>query len=134
MKAWQDLNDSVQLYTTGLTNNPTSYWYIDHGVKIERFEEDGRIEINNAMLAGDHYEKVSEVEYAVFENNGWLPGCYQVCINTFTKRLNKVNYLISNCKEGSTYLDDLMARKAILSQKLDRYLELMENIDTFATK
>lgn len=132
MKAWKDLKATVSLYRTGLDAEPTSYWYLDHGVKIERFEEDGHFEIHNVMLAGDHYEKVSDAEYSVFRKDGWLPGCYQVCINTYNRRLDKINYLISLKKEGDEQLDDLMVRKAVATKKLDRYLELMENLPTFA--
>lgn len=134
MKAWDDLKASVSLYRTGLDAEPTSYWYLDHGVKIERFESDGRFEIHNVMLAGDHYEKVSDVEYAIFETEGWLPGCYQVCVNTFQRRLDKVNYLISTKRDGDEMLDDLMVRKAVLTKKLHRYLELIDQLPIFANK
>jgi hypothetical protein len=134
MKAWEELKESVTFYKTGLFADPTSHWYLDHGVKIERFEKDGRFEIHNVMLAGDKYEKVSDVEYAMFDSVGWLAGCYNVCINTYRKRLNKINYMISLKSEGDDMLDDLMSRKAVVTKKLNRYLELMENLSTFATK
>jgi hypothetical protein len=52
MKAWDDLvnNKDKSLYTTR-----DSEYYIDHGVKIERFD-DGRIEVKNTMTRGDMFE------------------------------------------------------------------------------
>ena len=45
MKAWEDLERDpyVSLYWTGDDLDPDSHWYMDHGVKIEKFK-DGRIE------------------------------------------------------------------------------------------
>ncbi len=139
MKAWEELSNdrNVTLVYTGLKDNPNSWFYIDHGVKIERFA-DGHYEINNVMLAGDHYDPVANDEYQMFEREGWLPGCYQVCINTFRKRLDKVDYLIGleveRQRVDEDRLDMLAARKGELSTKLNRYLELMENLSKFATK
>lgn len=130
MKAWQDLEQTVALYWTGDDREPKSHYYIEHGVKIERFTEDGRFEIKNVQLAGDHYEDVSDEERKVFETEGWLEGCYFVCQNTYTRRLNKVNYLIS-VEKDLDIMDDLMARKASLTKKLDRYYELSSKLSNF---
>lgn len=134
MKAWDDLeNDvNVSLYWTGDEREPTSYWYLDHGCKIERFVEDGRIEIKNVMTAGDWYEDVTEFERSIFEENGWLSGCYCVCINTYTGRVSKVEYLMSTQDPSSAMYEALSDRKEKLMKKLNRYYELLNNINTFA--
>lgn len=123
MKAWNDLEQSVALYYTGPSDNPNSFWYLDHGVKIERFK-DGSFEINNVMKAGDRYERVSDSEYEMFEQKGWLPGCYTVCINTYQDRLSTVNSLIQYARGED--LDKIMERKALLIKKVKRYSELLE--------
>lgn len=126
MKAWTDLeNDKlISLYWTGSSENPKSHWYLNHGVKIERFA-DGTIEINNVMKAGDNYEPISDEELKVFETKGWNAGCYLVCINTYGERLDSINRLISNARGQE--LDKLMARKAILTKKRNRYFEMYRN-------
>ena len=134
MKAWQQLeNDpNVSLWWYGDERNPTSHYYIDHGVRISKDAESGLIEVKNASLADEHYVKVTNEQFKIFENEGWLPGCYRVCIDTCNKRLNKVNYLIS-VEKNSDKMEELTDRKNKLLTKLDRYLELNEKLTTFAT-
>ena len=95
MKAWNDLENDpyISLYWTGDDRNPDTYWYMDHGVKIEQMK-DGSIEINNAMVGGDFYKRVTDSQYKVFEEKGWLAGCYNVCVETYKERLRKVDVLI----------------------------------------
>ena len=121
MKAWKDLEQTVSIYYTGPSDNPNTHWYLDHGVKIEKFP-DGSFDINNVMTNGDRYERVTDEQYQVFEEKGWLPGCYNVCAETYQKRLTKVESLIQYAKEET--LDDVMARKALLAKKVKRYEEL----------
>jgi len=139
MKAWEDLSNdvNVSLYYTGTSRNPKSFWYLDHGVKIERFE-DGTIEVNNVMTASDHYDSVSSDEYDVFNNDGWLNGCYNVCINTFRRKLSRIEYLI-NLENSREFISEermsmLKERESEMIKKLDRYLELMDNLPKFAVK
>jgi hypothetical protein len=126
MKAWTDLekDSNICLYWTGVPEEPKSHWYIDHGVKIERFTN-GTIEINNAMKSGDDYEPVSTEERQVFETEGWLIGCYTVCINTYSDRLFTVNELIK-ANRPSDDMDKLMYRKAVLIKKIERYTDLLD--------
>jgi hypothetical protein len=133
MKAWNELetHPDVSLYWTGDSRNPTSYWYLDHGIKIERFEDDGRIEINNAMTKGDNYETVTESEFSVFDRDGWLAGCYNVNINTINSKLDKLNVYIKSTKNMND-MDLLMERKGVLINKRNRYYELSEKLQIFA--
>lgn len=131
MKAWTDLEQSVSLYWTGDQRSPTTMWYLDNGVKIERSEE--TFNIYNTMV-GDRYERVKDDEYLVFENEGWLAGCYNVCINHFRRRLYKAEELISHeIKKGrQIHLPVLNERKEELEKKLDRYIELREKLPKLA--
>ena len=134
MKAWEQLeNDpNVSLWWYGDERNPTSYYYIDHGVRISKDLSTGLIEVKNASLADEHYVSVSKSQYAMFETEGWLPGCYRVCIDTCNKRINKVIYLLS-VEKNAEKTADLNDRLTKLQTKLDRYLELNEKLSTFAT-
>lgn len=134
MKAWEQLeNDpNVSLWWYGDVKNPTSYYYIDHGVRISKDLKSGLIEVKNASLADEHYVEVSKEQYNVFDTDGWLHGCYRVCIDTLNNRINKVSYLTS-LEKNSDKMEELKDRHKKLLTKLDRYLELNEKLSTFAT-
>lgn len=119
MKAWHDLEQEVSLYWTGDRRDPESYWYMDHGCKIEKFK-DGKIKIHNAMLAGDHYSEITDEQYEVFENRGWLAGCYIVCIDTYANRIMRASKLLRSNPDDQ----DTINRLEILRKKLSRYAEL----------
>ena len=135
MRAWEQLeNDpNVSLWWYGDERNPTSYYYIDHGVRISKDVETGRVEVKNAQLADEHYSDVSSIQYSIFETEGWLPGCYRVCIDTCKARLSKVDYLIS-IEKNEDRLDELMERKGKLSTKMQRYVDLKERLGIFAVE
>jgi hypothetical protein len=122
MKAFQELeNDpNVSLYWTGDDRNPDSYWYLDHGCKIEKFVDDGRVEINNVMMAGDHYCKITSEQYEVFMDRGWLAGCYRVCMETYSDRIIRARKLLNSSYDQ----DEVSNRLEILRKKLSRYVEL----------
>lgn len=134
MKAWQELeNDpNVSLWWYGEERNPTAYYYIDHGVRISKDVESGRIEVKNAQLADEHYVNVTDDQFDVFEHQGWLAGCYTVCIDTCETRMCKVNYLIS-IEKNENRMDELMERKGKLSTKMQRYIDLIERLPIFAS-
>jgi hypothetical protein len=123
MKAWSDLKKEVSLYWTGDAVDPDSYWYMDHGVKIEKFR-DGHFELNNAMISGDFYKPLTSEQVRVFEEKGWLMGCYSVCIDTYSVRLFNVHKLLLINPEN----EDLIVRKNNIEKKLMRYLELADNL------
>jgi len=94
MKAWNDLetNPHVSIYRTRL-----SEWYIDMGVKIEKFD-DGRIEIKNTMTPNEKFRDVSYDEWEIFDKQGWVAGCLNVNINTLDQKIEWQEHLInSNC-------------------------------------
>lgn len=133
MKAWQELESdpNVSLWWYGEERAPTVHYYIDHGVRISKDVETGLIEVKNAQLSDEHYSSVTDEQYEVFKNYGWLPGCYTVCIDTCKNRLIKVNYLIS-IEKNDDRMDELMERKGKLSTKMQRYSDLMERLLIFA--
>jgi len=89
MKAWNDLisDKYVTMYTT-----ERSMYYIDKGVRIERFNESGDIIVQNTMTNSEKFVKVTPQQYEVFENLGWYPGILKVNIDIIDSKLIKVNY------------------------------------------
>jgi hypothetical protein len=95
MKAWKDLeeNPHVSLYHTRV-----SMWYLDMGVKIEKFDEDGHIEVKNTMTPNEKFRDVCDDEREVFDKQGWEAGCLTVNINVINEKIEWQEHLIdSNC-------------------------------------
>jgi hypothetical protein len=90
MKAWNDLLSKVKPYQT---NN--SEYYIDMGVKIERFDKDGRIEIKNTMTPSENFERVTANQLKVFSDLGWEVGCITVNIDVLKKKIGLQEYLLT---------------------------------------
>ena len=124
-KAWNDLTLEDRIYRTGCSS-----WYIDHGVKIELFDFDQRIEIMNTMTSSDKYEKITDFQMLVFENNGWLAGCYKVNIDVADRKIDKIESLIRYAEiEPDLYnIVELTDRKQKLLIKKERYSLLLSEI------
>jgi hypothetical protein len=90
MKAWNDLQRDVNLYQTR-----GSEYYIDMGVKIERFDKDGRIEISNTMTPSEHFEQITFNQFVVFNDIGWIAGCATVNIDVLKKKIELQEYLLT---------------------------------------
>jgi hypothetical protein len=124
-KAWNDLTLEDRIYRTGCSS-----WYIDHGVKIELFDFDQRIEIMNTMTSSDKYEKITDFQMLIFENNGWLAGCYKVNIDVADRKIDKIESLIRYAEiEPDLYnIVELTDRKQKLLIKKERYSLLLSEI------
>ncbi len=119
MKAWDEI-----LADPDMTVCETSYsqWYLDFGVKIERFH-DGKIEIKNTMLSPDHYRDVTERQRDVFESHGWQIGAISVCIDTYTTAAERLNARIRSCVNNNNLsdLEDYKRRRDKLLKKIGKY-------------
>lgn len=117
MKAWDDLvnNKDKTLYTTR-----DSEYYIDHGVKIERFD-DGRIEVKNMMTHGEMFEDVDENILTIFNDEGWIPGCMNLNIQVYNDKLQRLNELIrtSISNNNDKFLETLRNRRKVIQKKIN---------------
>jgi len=118
MKAWDDLVKSkeMSIYTTR-----DSEYYIDYGVKIERFD-DGRIEVKNTMTRGDMFEDVDENILTFFNEDGWIDGCMHLNIKVYQDRLLKVNDLIriAISNNNDKFMEVLNDRRKIIQKKINK--------------
>jgi hypothetical protein len=121
MKAWNDLLEEVKLYQT---NN--SEYFIDMGVKIERFDKDGRIEIKNTMTPSENFEKVTANQLKVFSDLGWKVGCITVNIDVLKKKIGLQEYLLT-----TEAVDKEMLRKRVEknNEKLLEFQQMLVNFD-----
>jgi hypothetical protein len=125
MKAWIDLisDKYVTMYTT-----EKSLYYIDKGIRIERFNSDGDILVQNTMTNKDRFEKVTPQQYEVFENLGWYPGILRVNIDIIDSKLLKVNYLIKLAINNEQPIEKLHADREKL---LLKYFEYKKRFNKF---
>lgn len=125
MKAWNDLvnNPHISLYHTRL-----SLWYIDMGIKIEKFNEDGRVEIKNTMTSTENFEDISDEDRKIFEEKGWTIGCLNVNINTLKRKIDWYeNLLNSNCIIGP----ETMQKK--IEKNREKLLDYQQRLVKFVT-
>jgi hypothetical protein len=123
MKAWEDLesNPYISLYHTRL-----SLWYLDMGVKIEKFDD--RIEIKNTMTPNEKFRDVGDDEREVFEKEGWEAGCLTVNINVLEQKIEWQEHLLdSNCITGV----ETMHKK--IQKNRDKLLYYQQRLVKFVT-
>lgn len=91
MKAWQDLENDphISLYRTRV-----SKWYLDMGIKIEKFDEDGRIEVKNTMTPGEMFKDLNEDDLKLFEEKGWMVGCLTMNVGVLKEKIEWLEHLI----------------------------------------
>ena len=123
MKAWEDLesNPYISLYHTRL-----SLWYIDMGIKIEKFDD--RIEIKNTMTPNEKFRDVGDDEREIFEKQGWEAGCLTVNINVLEQKIEWQEHLLdSNCITGV----ETMHKK--IQKNRDKLLYYQQRLVKFVT-
>lgn len=125
MKAWEDLesNPHISLYHTRL-----SMWYLDMGVKIEKFDEDGRIEIKNTMTPTEYFEDIGDDERKIFEKQGWMAGCLNVNINVLERKLEWHEHLLES---NSIIGVETMQRR--IEKNREKLLDYQQRLVKFVT-
>jgi len=103
-------------------------WYVDMGVKIEKFDEDGRVEIKNTMTPNEKFYDVSDEHRKIFEEEGWLIGCLHMNINVLEKKIEWQERLLeSNCLVGP----DTMQKK--IEKNKEKLLYYQQRLAKFVT-
>ena len=129
MKAWEDVSKpSRSLYRTAY-----SEWYIDRGVKIERFTKDGSIVVKNTMTYTDSYDDITPEQLHIFENMGWEAGVVMVNIQTNDKRVEYYNGLMRHAildNNKDTIETTLKKREDLLKKNVDFRLEFNNLLST----
>lgn len=118
MKAWNDLisDKYVTMYTT-----EKSMYYIDKGIRIERFNESGDIIVQNTMTNSERFEKVTPDQYEVFEKLGWYPGILKVNIDMIESKLIKINYQLKLAINNNEPTEKISANREKLMLKKFEY-------------
>ena len=129
MKAWEDVSKpSRSLYRTAY-----SEWYIDRGVKIERFTKDGSVVVKNTMTYTDSYDDITPEQLHIFSNMGWEAGVVMVNIQTNDKRVEYYNGLMRHAiidNNKDTIETTLKKREDLLKKNVDFRLEFNNLLST----
>jgi len=129
MKAWEDVSKpSRSLYRTAY-----SEWYIDRGVKIERFTKDGSIVVKNTMTYTDSYDDITPEQLHIFTNMGWEAGVVMVNIQNNDKRVEYYNGLMRHAildNNKDTIETTLKKREDLLKKNVDFRLEFNNLLST----
>lgn len=125
MRAWIDLlsDKYVTMYTT-----ERSLYYIDKGIRIERFNDGGDILVQNTMTNSEKFVKVTPGQYEVFENIGWEPGVLKVNIDIIEAKLIKVNYQMKLALNNEQPTEKISADREKL---LLKYFEYKKRFNKF---
>jgi hypothetical protein len=129
MKAWEDVTKRSR--STYLTIN--SEWYIDRGVKIERFTKDGRIVIKNTMTYTDNYDDITPEQLHIFTNMGWEAGVVMVGIETNNSRIDYYNNVMRHAildNNKDIIESTLRKREELLKKNVDFRLEFNKLLST----
>ncbi len=124
MKAWNDLvnNPHISLYHTRV-----SLWYIDMGVKIEKFDEDGRIEIKNTMTPTEYYKDLTAEQLKVFDDLGWYAGCISLNVDVLEEKVEWYKHLLeTGCLDPTA-----ISRRLIKNQ--EKLLQYQQKLVKFVT-
>lgn len=125
MRAWNDLisDKYVTMYTT-----EGSMYYIDKGVRIERFNKGGDIIVQNTMINPEKFVMVTPQQYEVFEDLGWEPGILRVNIDIIDSKLLKVNYQMKLALNNEEPIEKISAQREKL---LLKYFEYKKRFNKF---
>ena len=129
MKAWEDVNRQIRsLYRTAY-----SEWYIDRGVKIERFTKDESVVIKNTMTYTDSYDDITPEQLHIFTNMGWEAGVVMVNIQTNDKKVEYYNCLMRHAilDNDTAQIDNVLRkREELLKKNVDFRLEFNKLLST----
>ena len=122
MKAWDELlENNVKFCQTRV-----SEYFIDMGVKIERYDQNGRIEIKNTMTHSEKFENISPSQMVYFQEQGWFIGCCVVNIDVLKAKIEVIEYTMT------TNYPDKEANERRLqknNEKLLHYQQMLVNFE-----
>jgi|5B_taG_2_1085324.scaffolds.fasta_scaffold00291_11 hypothetical protein len=100
---------------------------IVYGCRIVREDVTGEVQIYNTGKGGDYYKKVHDVN--VFLNNGWRYGCYEVSLDNYRDRLDRIEKLIKSEMNGKKNPKQIQSYKTQRESVLNKYAELMVKLN-----
>ena len=97
-----------------------------YGCKISLDEESETITIHNTALGGDYYRIITDEQKEYFKEKGWRLGVYNVCIETYHLKLQKIEDKIKdemNTKQNPKQIKHLKTHR-------ERIIKMYNKINT----
>lgn len=96
--------------------------YLLYGIKINRDNESGEIEMLDTSRAGDFYSPVTTDEMKNFHEKGWRYGIYVISLSNYRVKLDRIEkqikkYVNSHPSRPSKQLDGYQTHRTNILQK-----------------
>ena len=104
---------------------------IRSGFKI--MKEEGVISIYDTSK-GDYYKELTEYEYGLFFEHGWINAVRMLTLNRYKKRLDKIEVLYKkeiNSRNNARFLDYLKTTK---KETLNKYYKITQKLNHVGKK
>jgi len=116
MKAWEEVKRTKD---RGIFWTSTSEYWIEHGVRIERFH-DGRVEIKNCISGGERFVVMDPEVEILFHTHGWVVGMATVCVAEFERRVDVARKRAFTIRDTEEH-EAAVVNMELLIKKLDKY-------------
>jgi len=100
---------------------------IVYGCRIVSDDATGDIEIYNTGKGGDYYKKVEDIN--IFLEKGWRKGCYEISLDNYRDRLDRIEKLIKAEVNGKRNPKQIKSYKTQRESVLNKYAELMVKLN-----
>ena len=127
----------TDLYNQAIQNEPIRITrqygvsIIDRGFKIQVFPS--KTEILNCSKNGDYFQEISQEEYDIFFEHGWVKGCTILNINNNKRKLKLIENMMKrevNSRKNDKFIKNLKSKRefvmnqySLYTQKLIKYNE-----------
>ena len=99
----------------------SAIWY---GVKITLDHKDDVVKIYNVSNRGDYYEELSPLEYETFIFEGWKAGCYEMSINNYKAKVEKIELMLypegDRSPQVNRMIDTYLSNLEVLKETINR--------------
>lgn len=89
--------------------------FISYGIKIIKEHHNNKVTILNTNK-GEYYEEISDAEYDIFKERGWLCGIYTLSLLSYERKLDEIQERINEELNGRR------RKKVLISLKDERQL------------
>jgi len=100
---------------------------IVYGCRIVRDDATGEIQIYNTGKGGDYYKRIEDIN--IFLEKGWRQGCYEVSLDNYRDRLDRIEKMIRNEVNGKRNPKQIQSYKTQRESVLNKYAELMVKLN-----
>jgi hypothetical protein len=101
--------------------------FISYGIKIIKEHHNNKVTILNTNK-GEYYEEISDDEYNIFKEGGWLCGIYTLSLSSYKRKLDEIADRITeeiNGRRRKKFLMSLREERDIFTSKYFKVNQLL---------